>query len=107
MSVMRSLPKTPKTEIDRAVPALVASVTDDFVCGYHLGIVRPDSLTDSNFVFRAMQSVAVNRQLQVSESGVTRYGLPKPAVGEALIPLPPLQEQRAIAAFSSTARLPR
>lgn len=84
---------------DIAVPALIKEAADDFVCGYHLGIIRPDSLTDPAFIFRAMQSVAVNRQLQVSASGVTRYGLPKPAVGEVLVPVPPLQEQRAIAAF--------
>ncbi|MCY3911442.1 MAG: restriction endonuclease subunit S [bacterium] len=84
---------------DIAVPALVEEAADDFVCGYHLGIIRSDSLTDPTFIFRAMQSVAVNRQLQVSASGVTRYGLPKPAVSQVLIPLPPPDEQRAIAAF--------
>ena len=84
---------------DIAVPALIEESADDFVCGYHLGIIRPRALTDPAFIFRAMQSVAVNRQLQVSASGVTRYGLSKPAVGEVLVPLPPLQEQRAIAAF--------
>ena len=84
---------------DIAVPALVEDTADDFVCGYHLGIIRTDSLADPAFVFRAMQSMAVNRQLQVSASGVTRYGLPNPAVGNTLIPLPPLDEQRAIAEF--------
>ncbi len=84
---------------DIAVPALVEETADDFVCGYHLGIIRPDPLADPAFVFRAMQSVTVNSQLQVSASGITRYGLPKPAVSEALIPVPPLSEQRVIAGF--------
>ena len=84
---------------DIAVPALIEETAEDFVCGYHLGIIRPTPLIDPNFVFRAMQSEGVNQQLQVSASGVTRYGLPKPAVSEVLIPLPTLQEQRAIAAF--------
>ena len=37
--------------------------------------------------------------MQTSASGVTRYGLPNAAVGNALLPLPPLDEQRAIGAF--------
>ena len=84
---------------DIAVPALVIDTADDFVCGYHLGIIRAGSSVDPAFVFRAMQSVAINRQLQVSASGVTRYGLPNPAVGNTLVPLPPLDEQSAIADF--------
>ena len=54
-----------------------------------------------------MQTTSVNRQLQVSASGVTRFGLPNAAVGEALLPLPPLAEQHAIAAFldRETARI--
>ena len=84
---------------DIAVPALVEETADDFVCGYHLGIIRPSAQADPAFIYRTMQSEAVNRQLQVASSGVTRYGLPNSAVGEVLIPLPPLNEQRAIAAF--------
>ena len=84
---------------DIAVPALVEETADDFVCGYHLGIIRPNAQADPAFIYRAMQSEAVNRKFQVASSGVTRYGLPNSAVGEVLIPLPPLNEQRAIAAF--------
>ena len=46
-----------------------------------------------------MQSAPVNRQFQLSAQGVTRYGLPKGAFYEAHLPLPPLEEQRTIAAF--------
>ncbi|MCY3748984.1 MAG: restriction endonuclease subunit S [Acidimicrobiaceae bacterium] len=60
---------------DIAVPALVVESADDFVCGYHVGIVRPSLPLDARFAYRAMQSEAVNRQLQISASGVTRYGL--------------------------------
>ena len=66
---------------------------------YHLGIIRSGPAMDAGFLYRAMQSGAVNRQLQTSASGVTRYGLPNAAVGDALLPLPPLDEQRAIAAY--------
>ena len=84
---------------DIAVPAVVDETADDFVCGYHLGIIRSGPETDPFFLYRAMQSGAVNRQLQTSASGVTRYGLPNAAVGDVLLPLPPHDEQRAIAAF--------
>ena len=84
---------------DIAVPALVDETADDFVCGYHLGIIRCGSAMEAVFLYRAMQSGAVNRQLQTSASGVTRYGLPNAAVGDALLPLPPLDEQHAIAAY--------
>ncbi|MCY3704644.1 MAG: restriction endonuclease subunit S, partial [Gammaproteobacteria bacterium] len=84
---------------DIAVPALMDETADDFVCGYHLGIIRPGPAADPTFLFRTMQSGAVNRQLQTSASGVTRYGVPNGAVGSAILPLPPLDEQRAIAAY--------
>lgn len=84
---------------DIGVPALIEDSSGDFVCGYHLGIVRPGESAIPAYVFRLMQSTVVNRQLQVAASGVTRYGLPRAAVSEALIPLPPLEEQQAIAEF--------
>ncbi len=84
---------------DIAVPALIEETADDFVCGYHLGIISPSSSLEPAFLFRVMQSVAVNQQLQTSASGVTRYGLPNSAVGETVVPVPPLAEQRAIGIF--------
>ena len=84
---------------DIGVPALIDETANDFVCGYHLGIIRCRPQVDSAFMFRAMQSVAVNRQLQTSASGVTRYGLPNSAVVNVRFPLPPVEEQRAIAMF--------
>ena len=84
---------------DIAVPALIEETADDFVCGYHLGILRPGPLLEPTFLFRAMQCVPVNRQSQVAATGVTRYGLPNSAVENVWIPLPPLDEQREIAAF--------
>lgn len=93
---------------DIAVPALVVESADDLVCGYHLAVVRPDpSRLDSAFLLRAFQSSAVNEQFRVASNGVTRFGLPKSAIGEAIVPLPSFQEQRAIVAFldARTARL--
>ena len=67
---------------DIGVPALVDETADDFVCGYHLGIIRPRPVLHPSFLFRLMQSGAVNQRLQTSASGVTRYGLPNSAVSD-------------------------
>ncbi len=92
---------------DIGVPALVEVASDDFVCGYHLGIVRPDDDVDPGYLFRALLSDGVNKQMQVSATGVTRYGIPNGAVEGAVLPCPPLDEQRAIAAYldRETARI--
>jgi type I restriction enzyme S subunit len=85
---------------DIAVPALVVESSPDLVCGYHLAIVRPnESRLIGTFLLRLFQACAVNQQFQVAATGVTRYGLPKSAIGEALIPLPPREEQRSISDF--------
>lgn len=84
---------------DIAVPALVEETADDFVCGYHLGIIRPSLGVYPPFMLRVFQSGAVNQQFQIAATGVTRYGMPNAAAGNAVVPIPPLSEQRAIAAF--------
>ncbi|MDE0678223.1 MAG: hypothetical protein OXH42_12950 [Acidimicrobiaceae bacterium] len=84
---------------DIGVPALVEDSAEDFVCGYHLGIVRAGEAVDPGYLFRALQSDGVNKQLQVAATGVTRYGISNRAVEEAVIPMPPLAEQRAITMF--------
>ncbi len=85
---------------DIAVPALVVESAPDLVCGYHLAMIRADStVLYGPFLFRALQARAVNQQFQVASTGVTRYGLPKSAVGEALLLLPSVDEQHAIATY--------
>ena len=92
---------------DIAVPALVEKTANDFVCGYHLGIIRPSPEVNPTFMFWAIKSTTTNQQMQVASSGVTRYGLPNPAVRRAVITIPPATDQRAIAGFldRETARI--
>ena len=92
---------------DIAVPAIIEKTADDFVCGYHLGIVRPKPEMDSTFMFWVIKATTTNQQMQVASSGVTRYGLPNPAAREAVITIPPAAEQRAIAQYidQKTARI--
>ncbi|MCC6351913.1 MAG: restriction endonuclease subunit S [Fimbriimonadaceae bacterium] len=85
---------------DIAIPAFVRETAPDLVCGYHLAIVRADRRRLlPRFLFDLFRSRAVNTQFQVAASGVTRYGLPKAAVGDAIVPIPPPNEQAQIAAF--------
>ena len=81
------------------IPALIDETSDDFVCGYHLGIIRPDSDLDSEYLFRVMQSTSVNQRFLSVASGVTLVGLSNAVVNRLLIPIPPLAEQQAIATF--------
>lgn len=85
---------------DIAIPAYVEGTADDFVCGYHLALIRPrKDVLDGRFLFRCMQSRPVALQLELEATGVTRYGLPKDAIGLAVLPLPPLQTQLRIASY--------
>ncbi|MGC9458135.1 MAG: hypothetical protein ACP5DC_11525, partial [Halothiobacillaceae bacterium] len=70
--------------------------------------MRPNcDLLDGRFLFRCVQSRPVALQLELEATGVTRYGLPKGAIGNALIPLPALETQRLIADYldRETARI--
>lgn len=85
---------------DIGIPAYVEATAEDFVCGYHLAFMRPNSgLLVGRFLFRCVQSRPVALQLELEATGVTRYGLPKGAIGNALIPLPTLETQRLIADY--------
>ena len=85
---------------DIAIPAYVRETADDLVCGYHLAIVRAsERRIEPRYLFDLFRSRSVNTQFQIASSGVTRYGLPKSAVGEALVPIPPRAEQEKISAF--------
>ena len=85
---------------DIAVPALVSEELDNVICGYHLALIRPFSkIVDNGYLFRSFQAAALNYQFQVAATDITRYGLGKQALGDALFLVPPLAEQRAIAEY--------
>ncbi|MFH1076854.1 MAG: restriction endonuclease subunit S [Pseudomonadota bacterium] len=82
---------------DIAISSLVIKTEPNMVCGYHLAMIRPTkNKLIGRYLARLFQSSAINHQFQLAATGVTRYGLPKSTIGEAIIPLP---EQQAIAAF--------
>jgi type I restriction enzyme, S subunit len=85
---------------DIAVPAYVTEDMPGVLCGYHLAHIRPHPANlDGAYLSRAFAADGIRQQFHVAANGVTRYGLPNRAIASALFPLPPLDEQRAIAAF--------
>jgi type I restriction enzyme S subunit len=84
---------------DIGIPALVEYTAEDLICGYHLALLRPQTLLSGAYLLRALQSPAVAYQFHVAANGVTRYGLSHDAIKSVLLPLPPLPEQAAIVRF--------
>ena len=89
--------KDSETPDDIAVPAWVPEGLPGVVCAYHLGLLRPEpSLIEGEVLFRAIGSARIAEQFHVLATGVTRFALSKHDVKNAVIPLPPVTEQRII-----------
>jgi type I restriction enzyme S subunit len=84
---------------DIAAPAVVVQDFDSVLCGYHLAVLRPNpERLDGNFLFRCLTAPSINLHFSLAANGVTRYAISKDVIKSALIPLPPLTEQRTIVA---------
>ncbi len=81
--------------------AFVEYEADDLICGYHLAIVRPQSeRVDPRYsTTAALGSEPIARQWGVTAAGVTPCWDPQTDLNKVTIPLPPLDEQRAIAGY--------
>jgi type I restriction enzyme S subunit len=93
---------------DIAIPAYVSSDLKAVLCGYHLAQIRPTPNTlDGKYLFRSFCSRGINDQFRVAATGITRYGLGKYWLDNGLFLVPPIEEQRDIAAFldRETARI--
>ncbi len=85
---------------DIAVPSYVAADLDNVICGYHLARIRPfNGKVIGRFLHRSFIANGICDQFKISANGVTRFGIGKLSISNALFLLPPLPEQRAIAAF--------
>lgn len=84
---------------DIAIPAYVRSADADMVCGYHLAMLRPRASVFPKFLYWALSSNLLREQFSLRANGMTRYGLTYEAIQGARLPLPPLEDQRRIAAF--------
>lgn len=85
---------------DIAIPALVSEPLNNVLCGYHLSHIRPnEEHIVGRYLYWLLCSETINRQFQVSANGVTRFGLPKYHIDNAILLVPPIEEQHAIADF--------
>ncbi|MDW7710451.1 MAG: hypothetical protein SCH98_08245 [Deferrisomatales bacterium] len=85
---------------DIAVPAYVPADIEGVLCGYHLAQVRPlNGLVDGEYLSRAFAARGINDQFRIAANGITRFGIGKHWIDNSLFLLPPVDEQRAIAAF--------
>ena len=86
---------------DIGIPCLVKDDFEDVVCGYHLTLIRPQTM-DGGFIFRFIQSDRTRRYFEIHSNGITRYGLGKSSIENLFLPLPPLLEQNQIVSFLDT-----
>lgn len=92
-----TLTKDSETPDDIGVPAWVPEDLPGVVCAYHLGLLRPvPDRVLGEFLFRAIGSARTAQQFHVLATGVTRFALGKHDVKNAVIALPPIEEQKTI-----------
>ena len=91
--------KDSETPEEIGIPAYVTEDMPTVLCGYHLGMARPrDNLVDGAYLSETLGSPTSGKQFARIANGVTRFGLTLAATRSLPILLPPLSEQRAIAA---------
>ncbi|MFP3043090.1 restriction endonuclease subunit S [Treponema primitia] len=83
---------------DIAVPAIVDEPLINVCCGYHLAILRQkySSKIIPMFLFYLFNARFVQIQYKLKANGVTRYSLGYQAIHDAVLLIPPLDEQKAI-----------
>ena len=84
---------------DIAVPAYVTQDLEGVVCGYHLALLRPENGTCGGYLKRVMDTQYARSFFATRANGITRYGLGIYAISNFILPFPPLEEQKQIAAF--------
>ena len=91
--------KDSETPDEIGIPSYVATDMPNVLCGYHLGLARPyDTMVNGSFLARTLASRSSAQEFGRIANGVTRFGLTLEATRNLSILLPPLPEQRAIAA---------
>lgn len=93
--------KDSETADDIGIPALITETAPDFICGYHLAIIRPDQAkADPRYLNWALGSRYLASQFEGIAPGVTRVGLKTGRIKTLRIPVPDgLAAQRRIADY--------
>ena len=92
--------KDSETADEIGIPTYVTEDMGKVLCGYHLGLPRPQNgLVNGAFLARMLSSHRCGGEFTRRANGVTRFGLTLEATRSLPILLPPLTEQWAIAAL--------
>lgn len=92
--------KDSETFEDIAVSAIATETLEGVLCGYHLTQFRVKSeVLVSPYLFRLLQSKSYKFRFVISAKGITRVGLGQSVIADALTPVPPIEEQKAIAEY--------
>jgi len=92
--------KDSENPYDIAVPALVVETQPKLLCGYHLSIIRSNNQKlRGSYLFWVLRDASIASQLHRQATGITRWAIATRHVKNSSIPLPPLSEQQAIAAY--------
>ena len=91
--------KDSETWTDIAVPAVVIEDLPGVLCGYHLAHIRPHEQHDGFFLAHCIAAVGPRDQYHIAANGITRFGLTGDVIRNGTLAIPPLVEQRRIAAF--------
>ena len=91
--------KDSETPDDIGVPAVVRDSVHNLICGYHLAILRPlKPILDGEYLNHALSTIEIRKQFQTYANGITRFGLRQHDIQRVRVRLPPIAEQRKIAA---------
>lgn len=86
-----------KGDIDKS--ALVGDGESGYVCGSDSMLLRPSTAVVPSFLWWFFQSPSAHSQLEQWSVGSTVTGLNQITIAKIVLPLPPLKEQRRIAAY--------
>lgn len=93
------LTKDSETPNDIAVPAIVKEVFDNFLCGYHLSIIRCNRQIEPDFLIWVLRDLQIATQFHREAVGITRFGLASKHFKNGIITFPSKAEQTAIANY--------
>jgi type I restriction enzyme S subunit len=87
--------KDSETPEDIGVASVVTESIENLVCGYHLAILKPNSVeVSSDFLMHLLHLPKVQQQFYRVASGSTRYGLTKGAIESLKLKIPEEKPQQ-------------
>ena len=92
--------KDSENPLDIAIPSLVAEDFEDVLCGYHLAILRSEKRhLFGPYLSWLHVSQTIRAHYEMHATGITRWAIGRKHFKTCPIPLPPLPEQKRIAAY--------